>query len=91
MKEFETKGWFTNSDGEKSTDLKTNLREKDFPEGTVFPKKASSSYMQFNKEMLPKVQKELNTTKISEVAKTIGKKWGTLTDKQKKKYEDLAA
>ena len=47
--------------------------------------------MEFSKEIMPKVQKELGTTSIAQVSKNIGEKWGGLTDKQKKKYESLAA
>ena len=90
MKEFNEKGYFINSDGVKSTDLTKKHKVKDFPDDTVMPKKAKTSYMAFNKENYDALAKEIGSVKVADVAKKLSERWGALTPKQKKKYEDLA-
>jgi len=87
-KQLQDLGYFINSDGVKSTNLTKKGKVTDFPLGTVLPKKAAHPYLCFATEY----HKE-NDTKGStacDTMKIISGKWNSMTEKQKKKYEDLS-
>ena len=52
-------------------------------------KKPKNAYMFYSEDMRPKVTKEHPEEKIGGIAKIIGAMWKELTDKQKKKYQDM--
>jgi len=47
LKQLGELGYFINSDGIKSTELDRKGKVKEFPEGTVMPKKTRSAYMYY--------------------------------------------
>ena len=91
-KEFETKGFFINSDGVKSTLLNKNHQKLDFEYGTVLPKRVKHAYFIFlieqQKLMIEQV-KEGEKFSVGPASKAIAEKWNKMTDQQKKKYEKL--
>ena len=50
LKQLEELGYFINQDGVKSTDLDIKGKKRDFPQGTVIPKKVRSSYLYYFSE-----------------------------------------
>lgn len=47
LKQLEELGYFINADGIKSTELDKKGNKKEFPEGTMMPKKVNSAYMYY--------------------------------------------
>lgn len=83
MDQYEKKGWFINSKGEKSTDIfKPKLGDD-----VVKPKKATTAFMAFTNDVRPGIMKSHPEKKITEVAKIIGEAWNKLSDKQKVPFE----
>lgn len=92
LKQLDELGYFFNSDGVKSTDLDEKGNKREFPEGTVMPKKVRSSYLYFFTEC----QKESKANKaegeksnVSAVTKEISTKWKSMSEADKQKYEDM--
>lgn len=79
--ELETKGFFTNKEGVKSTEVKPEL--KDFPKGTVLPKKAIQAHMMFMKHNDAKMRLEYKDLNFFEWAKKRFEKWHTLPADEK--------
>ena len=55
------------------------------------PKRPMSSYFLFMNERRPILQKEKPELKFGELTKSLTDDWKSLSDKEKKKYEDMAA
>jgi len=87
-KEFADNGFYVNTDGVKSTDLKVEL--KNFPKETVLPKKSLSAYFHFSVETAKEIRLANPSIKIGEVGSQVKAKWDGLSDAKKKPYEKLA-
>ena len=86
LKELETKGYFINADGVKSTDMvKPKFK---YPEGTIMPKPAVTAYKFYIQENCQKIQEKQNISQ-SEALTICQKVWEKLTSKQTKKFQDL--
>jgi hypothetical protein len=103
MAEREKKGYFLLDDKSKSTDpansklFKDKKTKKETDGGQVEdpedlqPKRALSSYIHFSKEYGQKVREKNSELAVGDVAKLVGEKWGTLSEKDKAPYEKLNA
>ena len=92
MKQLNEKGYFINSDGVKSTDLDKKGNVKEFPEGTVMPKKVKTAYMFYFIEQQLQNKKDVGEDQkanVTETTKKIVEAWRTMTNAEKKKYTDL--
>jgi hypothetical protein len=87
-KELESNGFFVNSEGIKSTDIKPELKQ--FPaETTVFPKKCLSTWFHFNTANA-KILREANPGwGVGQIGPESKKTWDTMSDAAKKPYEQL--
>jgi len=54
------------------------------------PKRNKSSYMFFQEEVRPKLKAKFPQDTLGQLSKRLGKIWGDLKDKDKKKYDKLA-
>lgn len=90
MKQYEKQGWFINSDGVNSKCLTKSGRVLDFEANTVLPKKVKSSFMFFHAEYFQKNKNAETKISVTDMSKKIGAEWGTMTSKQKLKYENLS-
>ena len=70
-----------------TTKAAKSTKEKD-PDA---PKRPQSSYFLFMNDRRPALQKEKPELKFGELTKQLTEDWKSLTDKDKKKYEDMAA
>jgi hypothetical protein len=86
MKEFTEKGFYINSKGENSKDIFKPKLSDDI----VQPKKALSGFMFFTIENGKKLRELDPTISITDQAKQNGQVWQSLSDQQKKKYQDMA-
>lgn len=86
MKQLETHGYFVNKDGVKSTDLLKNGKVREYPEGSLMPKKPQAGYFQFISEQRAIVVKKNPEAKITEIAKMLGEMWTKLTEVKKKPF-----
>jgi len=92
LKQLEEIGYFINQDGVKSTDLDLKGNKRDFPEGTVMPKKVRSSYLYFFSDCQKEAKSKLpegEKTNVSAVTKGISSRWKNISESDKKKYEDM--
>ena len=80
------KGYFINSEGVKSTDIKPEI--KDFPKDTVMPKGIKSAYNCYMKKCYETLKKQFPDKKVAEIFSMIAEKFAKLTDAAKKPYED---
>jgi len=86
VKEYIAKGG--SKDDLKKKDRKgVNKKTKKDPKA---PKRASTAYIFFSKEMRTKLKKENQSLKFGELGKLIGEKWKDLDEADKKKYYKLA-
>ena len=76
-------------DDEEAYTVKTakSAKEKD-PNA---PKRPQSSYFLFMNDRRPALQKEKPDLKFGELTKELTETWKNMSDKEKKKYEDMAA
>ena len=74
---------------EELLDNKFKLKAKKDPNK---PKRAANAYTFFSREYRDEYKKQTNGAKINftEMNKTLGTAWSKLSDKKKKKYNDLA-
>ena len=72
----------------KSTNVKVTL--KDFPKGTVMPKKPRSAFILFQAENFKKVREQNPDLKMAQVTTKSAADWGTLSKSKKAKYEKQA-
>ena len=74
---------------EELLDNKFKLKAKKDPNK---PKRAANAYTFFSREYRDEYKKKTNGAKINftEMNKTLGTAWSKLSDKKKKKYNDLA-
>jgi len=94
LSEREKKGFFTLEDKSKSTDPEnaklfkkkksTSDTEEEVKE--LKPKRAVSAYIYFATELDEKTRKEKPELKITEISVLAGKKWGQMSDAEKKPY-----
>lgn len=74
-------------DGIKSTDLQVDPKKK-FGKDTVLPKKPLSAYLFFTTANVNKIKEKENCTH-PEAMKKAGELWNQMSDKEKKKYNDM--
>jgi hypothetical protein len=104
MAEREKKGYFLLDDKSKSTDpanaklFKKTKSQNDLEGGggveeaeDLQPKRALSAFMFFSIEYGQKMRAKNSELAVGDVAKLVGEKWGTLSDKEKEPYEKLNA
>ena len=94
LSEREKKGFFTLEDKSKSTDPEnaklfkkkksTSDTEEEVKE--LKPKRAVSAYIYFATEFNEKTRKEKPELKITEISVLAGKKWGQMSDAEKRPY-----
>ena len=90
-KELEEKGFFTNTDGSKSTDNMDQIDpKKRFGKDVMLPKKPMSAYLCYTQQNMNTI-KEKNKCTHPEAMKLAGELWSKMNDKDKKKYEDSNA
>ena len=87
MKDLETKGYFINEDGTKSTDMVSDAKKK-FAKDVVKPKRPLSAYLFYSTENVNKIKEKEKVTHLQAMAK-VGEAWNKMNEKQKKKYNDL--
>ena len=85
MKEFESKGFYTNSDGKKA--IETDPKKR-FGNDVVMPRRPVSSYTWFVKTNMKKIKDE-NMLDAKEAMKECSKIWKSMTLKEKKPYEKM--
>lgn len=98
--EREKKGYFLLPDKSKSTDPKNaslfkskkSKDDSDDEESKVNkPKRPAPAYTFFNAEFVTKARKSNPELKTTEAFKQAGAKWATMSDKEKEKFQVLAA
>lgn len=87
LRDFDSKGFFILDDGRKSIDVKQSPKSKYGPD-VVLPKKPLSSYICYTTDNVLKVRDRENI-KHTEAMKKCGEMWNNLTEKERKKYDDL--
>jgi len=87
MKELETKGFFTNTDGVKSSEMECDAKKK-YGKDIVMPKKVMSAYLYFTTDQMNKIKEKEGCTH-PEAMKKAGEIWSKMSDKDKKKYNDM--
>eukprot|EP00744_Colponema_vietnamica_P000996 GILI01001710.1.p1 GENE.GILI01001710.1~~GILI01001710.1.p1 ORF type:complete len:268 (+),score=92.14 GILI01001710.1:138-941(+) len=55
------------------------------------PKRALTAYMFFNKDMRDRIKEQHSEASVMDIMKEVGARWASLTDEEKRPYEDLAA
>ena len=88
VKELEEKGYFMTEDGVKSTDVEITDPRKKYGKNVLLPKRALSAYFFFTGQNIPIIRNDEKCTHM-EAFKLAAAKWGSMADKEKKKYEDL--
>lgn len=87
MEEIRKKGFFTNSDGIKSTDMVVDPRKK-WGKDILMPKKPLSGYIYFATANV-NVLKEKEKCSHTDAMKLAGEKWSKMSEKDKKPYSVL--
>ena len=88
LKELDTKGYFINDDGVKSTDVMIDPKKK-YGKDCVVPKRPISAYLAFTTDMVNKLKEKEKIEKHTDAMKRCGEIWSKYSDKEKKKYNDL--
>jgi len=70
--------------------LKPNTKSTKKIKDKNAPKRNKSSYMFFQEEVRPKLKAKFPKDTLGQLSKRLGKLWGDLKDKDKKKYNRLA-
>jgi len=70
--------------------LKPNTKSTKKIKDKNAPKRNKSSYMFFQEEVRPKLKAKFPQDTLGQLSKRLGKLWGDLKDKDKKKYNRLA-
>ena len=70
--------------------LKSNSKSIKKVKDKNAPKKNKSSYMFFQEDVRPKLKAKFPNDSLGQLSKRLGKLWGDLKEKDKKKYEKLA-
>ena len=86
LAELNEKGYFTNTDGTKSTDMYVDPKKK-YGEDCVVPRKPLSAYLFYTTENVNKLKEKENCSH-PEAMKKCGQIWNNLEADEKKKYED---
>ena len=90
-KELETKGFFMTADNKKSNDFDASIDPKQkYGKDVLLPKKPCSSYLLWNTANIKLVKEKEAIEKYPDAMKRMGVLWGEMTEKQKKKWNDLA-
>lgn len=81
LKQLNELGYFINKNGIKSTELDKKGKVRNFPEGTVMPKKCRSGYMYYFVECQQARKKEAGEGKVNvtQVTREISTKWNAFT------------
>lgn len=90
-KQFNELGYFFNAKGEKSSDILPEL--KDFSSDTVMPKKKTTSMLFYIGQNFKNIAEKNGLTGKDQfkVAGIASEMWKSLSDSEKKTYEDLSA
>lgn len=78
-----------NKDGSKSTDMIVDPKKR-FGADVMLPKKPLSSYLYFTQHNVNKIKEKEECTHPMAMKKA-GEQWGVMSDKDKKKYNDMVA
>tara|TARA_B100001559_G_C16488060_1_gene617037 strand:- start:1232 stop:1822 length:591 start_codon:yes stop_codon:yes gene_type:complete len=70
--------------------LKPNTKITKKIKDTNAPKRNKSAYMFFQEEVRPKLKAKFPQDTLGQLSKRLGKLWGDLKDKDKRKYDKLA-
>ena len=66
-------------------------RAKRSPRDPGAPKRASGAYVFLTNEIRPQILRENPGIKFTDLGRILGQKWRSLTPKERKRYEDMAA
>ena len=81
MKELKEKGFFTDENGKKSTEMEVDPKKK-YGKDCILPKKPLSSYLYFTMSQVNKIKDEEKCTHPQAMVKC-GKLWNQMTDADK--------
>ena len=85
LKEFESKGFFTNQDGTKA--LETDPKKK-YGKDVVLPKMPKTAYTHFMSINIGLIKSKIEC-KSEEAMKECGKQWKEMSPKDKNQYEQM--
>jgi Zn/Cd-binding protein ZinT len=88
MEQLETHGYFVNASGEKSTDLV--LKNPQFHDHVIQPKKPRTSYIFFFKEESNKQKSKDPSLKTTEIAKICGSIWKDLSQDDIVRFQQMS-
>lgn len=90
LEDFNNKGYFINEKNIDSREL--FLKKPTFPEGVFTPKKPVSGYMFYVKSKFEEMKNEFQSqgkTDVTQVTKQCSQVWNSLSEQDKKKYENM--